>query len=454
MTAVILLIAGLGFTACDNSTSENTSTAGTTGGATGYGITLLDGYIKDATVVDADGQVASYSGTGGKYTFSSQPTYPITASGGSYEETNVSVDINLSCTTGSVISPITTFLDGNETLANLFGDLGLNGGPYDVSEFSVDYIADPNSDLAKLAQLLAIVLKDPAMTQYLKENMPVFSITATTALEPAFTAVGQTITNAPTSLSIAQQGKLEDLLTAIANIDDTAVSPDQYESALEAAKLAAIFINWKGQEYGVVKSPYTGKVWLDRNLGASQVCTAVSDTNCYGDYYQWGREADGHEAVTSSLAGNLATAIITSTTTVNGRFVIGGALPKDWLEAGIDDNGDLRAQEWSATDGSSICPVGFRVPTPTELRDETLDSNQSITGFIYSSADAFDNFLKLPTAGQRASDGTVVFDGTYTRLWSNDKTPTDAKNIFIGSGAPGINSIERTTAFPVRCIQD
>ena len=48
-------------------------------------------------------------------------------------------------------------------------------------------------------------------------------------------------------------------------------------------------ISHNGKSYGTVTSSYTGKVWLDRNLGASQVCTALDDTACYGDYYQWGR---------------------------------------------------------------------------------------------------------------------------------------------------------------------
>jgi hypothetical protein len=39
----------------------------------------------------------------------------------------------------------------------------------------------------------------------------------------------------------------------------------------------------------------TGKIWMDRNLGASRVATSVSDTLAYGDLYQWGRGTDGHE---------------------------------------------------------------------------------------------------------------------------------------------------------------
>ncbi|MCX8486231.1 MAG: hypothetical protein ORN53_03470, partial [Crocinitomicaceae bacterium] len=45
--------------------------------------------------------------------------------------------------------------------------------------------------------------------------------------------------------------------------------------------------------YGTVISPYTAKVWMDRNLGASQVATSSNDAASYGDLYQWGRATDG-----------------------------------------------------------------------------------------------------------------------------------------------------------------
>jgi hypothetical protein len=56
---------------------------------------------------------------------------------------------------------------------------------------------------------------------------------------------------------------------------------------------------FNGLTYALVTSPDTGKVWLDRNLGARQVCTSSTDEACYGDLYQWGRAKDGHESRTS-----------------------------------------------------------------------------------------------------------------------------------------------------------
>jgi len=135
------------------------------------------------------------------------------------------------------------------------------------------------------------------------------------------------------------------------------------------------YITHNGVNYKEVTSPYTQKVWLDRNLGASQACTALDDTACYGDYYQWGRNADGHE-------NNESNKIATQATDINNvghsDFITSsGAYHYEWLDVNnndVDDNGSLRTINWSKTDGSSVCPVGFRVPTIQELKDETLDN--------------------------------------------------------------------------------
>jgi hypothetical protein len=38
----------------------------------------------------------------------------------------------------------------------------------------------------------------------------------------------------------------------------------------------------RGLTYKLVTSPKTGRVWLDRNLGATQVATKVDDSAAYG----------------------------------------------------------------------------------------------------------------------------------------------------------------------------
>lgn len=68
-----------------------------------------------------------------------------------------------------------------------------------------------------------------------------------------------------------------------------------------------------GLTYNTVLNPTTNRVWLDRNLGATQVATSPTDSLAYGDLYQWGRLRDGHEK------RNSGTTTVLSTTDVPGH---------------------------------------------------------------------------------------------------------------------------------------
>ena len=39
----------------------------------------------------------------------------------------------------------------------------------------------------------------------------------------------------------------------------------------------------------------TGRIWMDKNLGAKRVATSPNDSLAFGFYFQWGRESDGHQ---------------------------------------------------------------------------------------------------------------------------------------------------------------
>jgi hypothetical protein len=49
-------------------------------------------------------------------------------------------------------------------------------------------------------------------------------------------------------------------------------------------------ITFDGLDYITLESPITGKIWLDRNLGATQAATSRTDSARYGALYQWGRK--------------------------------------------------------------------------------------------------------------------------------------------------------------------
>ena len=199
-----------------------------------------------------------------------------------------------------------------------------------------------------------------------------------------------------------------------------------------------------GTTYKTVISPYTGKVWLDRNLGASQVCTSFDDPLCYGDYYQWGRNFDGHQESNSSVTTTLAADV---TTVGHGNFITNNTYPYDW--ASVDNNGSIRSTNWSATDGSSVCPVGFRVPNITELRAETLDNG------VTNRDTAFSNFLKLPSAGNRYSfDGPMGGVGSWGYVWASSADSSYSHYVFFDSGSAHWSDAVRAYGLLVRCLRD
>ena len=198
-----------------------------------------------------------------------------------------------------------------------------------------------------------------------------------------------------------------------------------------------------GTTYGTVTSPFTGKIWLDRNLGASRVCTSFDDVQCYGDYYQWGRNFDGHQDSTSGTTSTQATNVNFS----GSSFVTGSS---DWTSV---DNGSLRAENWSKTDGSSVCPIGFRVPSITELIAETLDNG------AIEKVSAFSNFLKLPSAGHRDNADGIIYGvgGSWGDVWSSSTDMSREFETFeLYFDAGELNSFygKYARGLSVRCIKD
>jgi hypothetical protein len=141
----------------------------------------------------------------------------------------------------------------------------------------------------------------------------------------------------------------------------------------------------------------------------------------------------------------------TSTVAVDNNFITNDT---DWVENSaqdgnnVDDSGAIRSANWSQTDGSSICPVGFRVPTKAEFEADT-----SLDGQDWSSESGriagFNNFLKLPAPGYRKNtDGSL---GGVSRLglyWSG----SNAQRLYLNNA--DIRSESRAFGFSVRCIKD
>ncbi len=245
-------------------------------------------------------------------------------------------------------------------------------------------------------------------------------------------------------------------------------------------------ITHKGITYGIVTSPITGKKWLDRNLGATQICTKSRDDgnfsndgeyvadqkDCFGDLYQWGRLTDGHEKInyidqtqnqSIDYDPNLTiddNGIIKTTGADSDKFIISPNNPWDWTDK--DGNGSKRVTQWSKTDGTSICPNGFRVPTIDELKAETIEwsdptmiEDESIGRVKVTNRDtAFKNFLKFPVSGFRSgSDASLYVQGDSGRVWSSSPDGSNGHDIHFNDFNAGGNWNSRAHGFSVRCIK-
>ena len=197
-------------------------------------------------------------------------------------------------------------------------------------------------------------------------------------------------------------------------------------------------ITHNGFTYGTLVSSYTGRTWLDRNLGASQACTSTTDEACYGDYYQWGREADGHEKANSPTTSTL----VTSISNVGNSFILSD---DDWTIQ--DRDYKLRSENWSKTDGSSVCPVGFRVPTSSEIILEIKEEDTTMDNIS----------LKFALSGARTNvSGNFDHIGAQGYIW----TSSISGNIqpvmywYTENAQARNDEIKAAHGFSVRCIKD
>ncbi len=193
-----------------------------------------------------------------------------------------------------------------------------------------------------------------------------------------------------------------------------------------------------------VKNPTTGKIWMDRNLGASQVATSSTDANAYGDLYQWGRAADGHESRTSATTSTNATSAVPNDGNAwDGFFITVGSSPYDWLTP-QDDN------LWQGVSGTNNpCPSGYRLPTEAEWEAERTSWSSN------NAAGAFASPLKLPVAGVRGSSGGSLNGvGSYGGYWSSTVDGTNSRRLSFISSAALMSSNGRAGGLSVRCLKD
>jgi uncharacterized protein (TIGR02145 family) len=213
------------------------------------------------------------------------------------------------------------------------------------------------------------------------------------------------------------------------------------------------FANCDGSSPTVVVevTSITGKVWMDRDLGAQRAAISATDNFSYGCLYQWGRGNDGHASViyTSSTSGIAANGLTTnpSITDTPGHnlFIWAAIVTADWRTLGND-------MMWQGVNGiNNPCPTGFRVPTQTELSAEFTAYD------IRTSAAYFSTPLRFNTMFDRVGKTTSFVKGSGTAFyWTSTVNGSDA----YGYSRSELNQklslgiFSRSNGLAVRCIKD
>ena len=184
---------------------------------------------------------------------------------------------------------------------------------------------------------------------------------------------------------------------------------------------------------------------MDRNLGASRVAISLTDSLSFGDLYQWGRKSDGHQCRNSS-----DTSLISSISSPShGKFILTTSQPYNWLSP-LDNN------LWQGVNGkNNPCPIGYRLPSESELDQERLSWNSN------NSLGAFGSPLKWSISGYRnTSDGQLYFQHPYNGLfglyWSSTITINGnySKVLYFDNINSNIQVDYRASGVSIRCIKD
>ena len=188
-----------------------------------------------------------------------------------------------------------------------------------------------------------------------------------------------------------------------------------------------------------VTNPTTGRTWMDRNLGASRAATSSTDSQAYGDLYQWGRPSDVHQKRNSPTT----TALSSVDQPGHGSFILASNSPHDWRSP---QNNNL----WQGVNGvNNPCPAGYRLPTDAEWNAERNSwSSNNASG-------AFNSPLKLPMAGYRSYlSGWLLGVDSNGVYWSSTVSGSNARYLSFYSSVADVYSDNRAYGFSVRCLEN
>ncbi len=387
------------------------------------GITVERGPVKGATVTDANNKIGVQLGTTNVYYIPKPVTYPVTVTGGWVDVNNDNVkdagDIVLDKVMKSysaIVTPVSSAIvdpDPAKRLA-MWNKLALL---HDTTVINLQ-------KLPSQGDVKAIALHNAIFKESYDNNISMGALfTFDTLNDPTDTKVISLKNEYDTikAWGSSSNGMVNGVVSA-SKMESYLISQNSgmFETAQDSSSSPVqSTISHNGFIYRTVTSPTTGKVWLDRNLGASEVCGEVVSDACLGGQYQWGRPTDGHELRNSTVSDgavvNASDISGTTLTTLYGSsFLEGykygetiwlgeiqdvndtvgeasGWLYKDtlnnvWRDNSVGDFGDWNSANyeksfhdgsafWKDSTGAGICPSGYAVASWNELFNERMSAD-------------------------------------------------------------------------------
>lgn len=214
-----------------------------------------------------------------------------------------------------------------------------------------------------------------------------------------------------------------------------------------------VTFTYQGQTvtYATVRAA-DGKIWLQQNLGSSQIATASNDASSYGDYFQWGRWDDGHQKTTSPTVSAPVPNNPEGLQIPSNAFITGTGANGWWSNNLLTDKWEVSTPE-NATDVNGCDPCKalgeqWKMPSQTDWTDLKNAEN------ISNPATAFSSSLKLSAAGYRSnSSAGYTFIGERLYYWSSTPSSSGSKYFYVSSliANPAAGAV-RGQGSSIRCV--
>ncbi len=246
-------------------------------------------------------------------------------------------------------------------------------------------------------------------------------------------------------INIIKTGFTQDFTASISGKQNTIVlTPDDAGKSFarndsvntnSGFKCGESYVDFNGIKYKTVK--FDGRCWLDRNLGAKRVAQYPGDKKGFGDYYQWGRLADGHENKAS-----FPTILLSEVDNPGfAGFITTNTPPYDWHNP---QNNNL----WEKADNENLnpCPDGWEVASKSDF-DDLISGNNSIL-------DLFKLPLRIPATGYRdGTSGKIKEAGNKAMIWTSDSSGKKAVALEADNTQAKQKRFARANGMPVRCVK-